>query len=362
MSASSRRAAALVVAGLVLASGCSKGGGGGNDTPPAAGPASTKPTPTTLATVASPLTGLAVNRELAARPVVTVKVDNSPGARPQAGLSEADLVYEERVEGSVVRFLAVYQSEDASPVGPVRSVRSTDAAIIAPLGGVFAFSGGIAPFKDQVRATGVRVVTEDDNAGVKFRPGHKRPLATYADTAKLREGSRTGAPPPLFARLDPPETFAPTAPEALSMRAVFGSLTTADWKWDPARAMWLRSTNNTPHLLEGGKRIEAACVILQTVPYRGTVQTDRSGTRVDEAVITGTGRAIVGCEGRTVIARWDKPSQKAVTTWSDAATGEPIRLTPGRTWVSLVPTDGVITVTPKVPPVVTSTTSKLGQS
>ena len=54
------------------------------------------------------------------------------------------------------------------------------------------------------------------------------------------------------------------------MRAVFGSHTIADWKWDPVNAVWLRSTNNTPHVLEGGGRIEATCVILQTVPYKAT--------------------------------------------------------------------------------------------
>lgn len=319
-------------------------------------------TTTTLATVASPLTGLPVPAAIAGRAAVTVKVDNSPAARPQAGLAAADLIYEERVEGSVVRFLAVYQSADAAPVGPVRSVRSTDAAIIAPLGGVFAFSGGIAPFKEKARATGVRLVTEDDNAGVKARPGRRRPLATFADTARLRLSSRTGAPPPLFARLNPPETFAPTAPESVSLKVVFGSLTTAEWRWDATQNVWLRSTNGTPHLLEGGHRIEATCVVLQTVPYKATTQSDRSGFQVDEAVITGSGRATVGCEGRTVAARWDKPSLKAVTTWSDAATGRPIRLTPGRTWVSLVPTTAAVTVTPRVPRVTTTTAGKLARS
>jgi len=222
----SRRSIGVLAAVSLTAAACSGGAGGNDDGPSSAAPAGTT---TTVGTVSSPLTGLPVPREIAQRPAVTVKVDNSPAARPQAGLGQADLVYEERVEGSVVRFLAVYQSADAAPVGPVRSVRSSDAAIVAPLGGVFAFSGGIASFKEKVRATGVRLVTEDDNAGVKARPGRRRPLATYADTEVLREASRTGAPPPLFARLAPPDTFSRRAPEAVSLRVVFGSRTTADW-------------------------------------------------------------------------------------------------------------------------------------
>ena len=80
-----RGAVALLVASLILTAACSKDESKGplvaasdDDDAPVAS------TSTTLATVASPLTGLTVSRELAERPVVTVKVDNSPAARPQA--------------------------------------------------------------------------------------------------------------------------------------------------------------------------------------------------------------------------------------------------------------------------------------
>ncbi|MDP1794959.1 MAG: DUF3048 domain-containing protein, partial [Acidimicrobiales bacterium] len=64
---------------------------------PNAQSADTIATTTTRGTTASPLTGEEVPLAVADRPVVIVKVDNSPGARPQAGLNQADVVYEERV-------------------------------------------------------------------------------------------------------------------------------------------------------------------------------------------------------------------------------------------------------------------------
>jgi hypothetical protein len=318
-------------------------------------------TTTTLATLPSPLTGELVAPAIARRPVVIIKVDNSPGARPQAGLNAADVIYEERVEGSVVRFLTLFQSNDASLVGPVRSVRSTDAAVLAPLGGIFAFSGGIKPFIDKVQAAGVKTITEGDSSSspVFQRAGTTRPYATYADTKRLRPLAGSVTPPPLFARLPEGTSFADgngAASAITGLRVVFGSLTTADWTWDAGKRLWLRTTNNTPHMLQDGTRLSTRCLIQQTVPYRATQYTDRSGTGVDEAVVTGSGKAVVACDGYAVPARWQKGSAKAVTTYTNIATGAPIKLPAGRVWVSLVPTNGVITL--KTPVTAATTTTR----
>ncbi len=111
-------------------------------------------TTTTIAPVIirQPLTGepLASEAGIVARPALAVKIDNHPGARRNhSGLAVADIVYEEKVEGSLTRFAAVFHSQDADPVGPIRpavnktwhcSVRSTSrcwdgaAAILASRG------------------------------------------------------------------------------------------------------------------------------------------------------------------------------------------------------------------------------------
>lgn len=315
---------------------------------------------TTIPTTASPLTGEQVLLEIAERPAVIVKVDNSPQARPQAGLNEADVIYEERVEGSVVRFLAVYQSNDVEVIGPVRSIRSTDAAIVAPIGGVFAFSGGIAPFRSKISATGVTMVEEGEkSSGVSVRAGRRRPFATYANTELLRPQAKPTPPPMLFERLEEAESFSAIngpADVITGLRVVFGSLTTADWTWDAAQDLWLRSTNNTMHVLEDRTRLSTECVIVQTTRYQSTPYTDRSNAPVDEAVTTGSGKAIVACDGQAVEATWSKPSTKAVTTYRHAVTGDPIRIPTGRVWVSYVPTNGVITLKTPVVPATTSTT------
>jgi hypothetical protein len=52
-----------------------------------------------------------------------VMIENHKDARPQSGLSSADVIYEAVAEGGVTRFLSIYYCKDTSFVGPVRSAR-----------------------------------------------------------------------------------------------------------------------------------------------------------------------------------------------------------------------------------------------
>ena len=79
-----------------------------------------KPTP------GNPLTG----GKVTANPVVAVKIDNTSAGRPQYGISQADVVYIEQVEGGLTRMMAVFHTHLPTEVGPVRSVRTTDVELL----------------------------------------------------------------------------------------------------------------------------------------------------------------------------------------------------------------------------------------
>ena len=296
----------------------------------------------------SPLTGLPGDPTVLARPALIVKIDNAPEARPQSGLDQADLVVEEKVEGTVVRFLVVFHSHDAATVGPVRSVRSTDPPVVRPLGGLFAYSGGIPEFVALLHGSaGVQDVGADAaSKAYTRRKGRTAPHNLYTSTAALyRSAAGTPGPPPvLFPRLGDGQAFDPPgAAPAAKATVVFGIRTTAVWDYDAASARWLRSTNGTPHTLEGGARLAFPTVILQQVPYRDTGFKDQSKAVVDEAVVVGAGNATVLVAGRQVQAHWSKPTPEAVTTFADSA-GQPILLPPGPVWVSLVPVEASVTI------------------
>jgi hypothetical protein len=81
-------------------------------------------TPTSTPFAVSNINGLRVLPGLEKRHPIGVMIENHTDARPQFGLSKADLVYESPTEGNITRMLAIYQTQDVKILGPVRSART----------------------------------------------------------------------------------------------------------------------------------------------------------------------------------------------------------------------------------------------
>lgn len=316
----------------VVAAGCSNGGDEAEST------TTTEPLVTTTTAPPPPalLTGLPIgDRENLDRPALVVKIDNAPQARPQAGVDKADVVYEEVVEGGVVRFMAVFQSQNAALVGPVRSVRPVDPDIVSPLKGLFAYSGGAPQFQKLIEKAPVRLVGYDQlTKAYTKRSGRPAPHNLFTSTEKLYEGAKDsdGPPPSLFTYA----TGAPTGPPAVHATVVMGGQTTADWDWDPSISRWRRTTNGSAHVMDDGPQLSFANVIVQYVRYTNTSSRDPAGFPVPTASVVGTGEAVVFAGGTQVKAKWAKRSVSDVTAFTDA-TGVPVQLLAGPTWVMLAP-------------------------
>lgn len=310
----------------------------------------------------TPLTGEPLfTPGIAERPAVTVKVDNTEKGRPQAGLEHADVIIEERVEGGTVRFLAVFHSTDAESVGPIRSVRSSDPPIVRPFGGVFSYSGGIPAFDRLARDLPLVTVTESNHADAfHYRNDRQRPFKTYASTEKLRSYAAEGAlPPGAFAPFLPEgQAFEPAGAEpAGGVEVRFGSRTVGEFEYHSGSKTWKRTSDGTPHVTASGERLAVANVVVQFVPYRATGQRDSSGSQVDQAVVVGEGEAWIFSEGKVLKGRWSKPTDAAMTSFTDDA-GNPVALPPGKTWVSLPAVGSSVAVTAPT----TTTTSSTSRS
>ena len=140
----------------------------------AKGATTTTTTSTTTTTVPkgpfAPLTGLLDPTGVSlTRPALTVKIENTPEALPQWGITEADVVYEEIVNGGITRLAAVFNSHAPTKIGPVRSVRPTDTQVVWPIGGIFAFSGGAPYAIDSIETAPVKLIDEDSAGTAMFR-------------------------------------------------------------------------------------------------------------------------------------------------------------------------------------------------
>jgi hypothetical protein len=344
----------LVAAALALALVAVACGGDGDDNDAAARRTTTSASPggvataPTLAPGTAPLTGLQADPGKLSRPLLIVKIDNAPKARPQAGMNQADVVIEEAVEGGVTRFAVLFHSDDADPVGPVRSARSTDILIATPLHRpLFAYSGTNATFAAQVASAPLVDLSPNRRPGAYRRqPGRPAPYNLFSSTGAFRSGAEGQPPPPMFAyRAGGAGLDGATAASGAVVEFKGIVVTSAEWTWDASSKTWKRtevtykpgtnqSTTRTAHVDAAGAQVAAQNVVIQFVSYHDTGQIDQSGEPVPEADLIGEGEAWVLSDGKVVKGRWRRTSAEAVTEYLDAS-GAPIRLTPGRTWVEL---------------------------
>jgi hypothetical protein len=291
-----------------------------------------------------PLTGVAPHHAVPDRPALAIKVENLPEARPQAGLERADVVYEEPVEGGITRFIVVYQCQDAKRVGPVRSARLTDPDVLIQFGTstLFGYAGGVPRVEKAVADRGLHDVNYDEQAAIKAQayerdPDRSEPHNLYTSTGALyRAGhEKDGKPAPVFSYRKKPPAGAASSP-AHTVHLDWSSTSNVFWTWNPKRAVWLRSYDTGPAMLEGDRQIAATNVVVQVVKVEDTGIVDVIGTPSPEAVTVGTGKAYVFRDGRVVEGTWKRPSVHALTRFFDSS-GKRIPLAPGTTWVELLP-------------------------
>jgi hypothetical protein len=280
-------------------------------------------------------------------PALSVKIDNAPAARPQSGLNQADLVFEVLVEGGLSRFLAVYQSQSAAEIGPIRSARPVDGALLRALhGGIFAYSGAatgeIAPAKAYSTAF---LLSNDADSGPFVRlPSRSAPQNVYSSTRKLRaEATRLKAHPGLPSALFTYGPVVPGSPTARHLSVVIGSSASASWVYDGG--IYLRSENGTPHLLANGQQVRATNVVVLRVKVAHSGITDAAGNEDPFVLAYGTGAAQVFRNGVVENGHWSRPSVSDPYQFTSAGGGA-LRLSPGSTWFELVPTGGSVSSGP----------------
>jgi len=312
-------------------------------------------TATTTAPNVSPLTGLPyANPDYANRPVIAAKIDNAPQAWPQSGILHSDVVYEEMVEGGYTRYMIVLQSQDASVLGPIRSVRASDADIASPLRGFFAYSGGIPAFVTDIRNSGVTDVGANVLGGVYYRlSSRSSPHDLYTSTtaiyaAAAKAGLSVKLPPKLFQfRKSGSDFTAADAQPVNTFRVDISGNSNALWTWDAAAGYWTRSTNGVPQRNPQGLAENSKSVIIEFVNYTNTGFVDPAGNPVPQAHSVGSGNAIFLSGGEVATGTWSKASESAVTTFSDSS-GQPIKLASGRTWVDFAPVGTPTTASPAI--------------
>jgi hypothetical protein len=265
-----------------------------------------------------------------------VKVDNVLGAWPQAGLNQADVVYDIPVEGGLTRLLAIFHSQDVALIGPIRSARPVDADLLHQLGhSYFAFSGGTASDLGPIENHSLATPMWWDVTPSLFvtRSDHAVPHQVFSSTARLYAGGEARAP----STTPPPAIFShgsvsAAATKATSVVAHFAAATAA-WTWNGST--YLRNQNGHPDLLIDGSQITTTNVVVMSVAVTNTSAHDSHGTVVPLPLVIGSGSAWIFRGGTVVKGTWSRPNENSETTFRVGTSI--MSLAPGRTWVEILP-------------------------
>ena len=324
----------------------SQGPEGGGSPEPA--PATPTPPPGPI----EPLTGEPLeDPSTMDRPALAVKIGNSSLGRPQTGINQADVLIEVRVE-AITRLMAVFHSQGADSLGPVRSARSSDADILANFGQpIFGHSGanpGVLREVSQGQSAGKLYEQRWDHLPSDYWRVRDRvaPFNVYTTTANIWKAAPRdlAVPEPLFEYRRPGEALPSGVEPAPGVEIRYLGGTIAHFAWDAEAGGWARWQDGTPHVdmarhpdgtpdpdIAPVQVTPANVVVLQT-GYTGSAQCSYCPEAI--TVDPGGGVALVFTDGHLIRGRWTRPSANQPWQVTDN-NGNPVRLTPGQTFVAL---------------------------
>jgi hypothetical protein len=317
----------------------------------------TTPVPTP-ALVADPLTGRKVTQAVAQRHVIAVMIDDQQDARPQSGFTDASVVWQAPAEGGIPRYMMLFHDRVAPSVGPVRSSRLYFIAWAAEWDAVYAHVGGSPQALKLLREQGQgQVVYNADEfrwGGIFFHRTKDRapPHNVYTTGKELRSLSkRLGAPDgPIKAAW----RFAPDAPYAA--RPTGGRITTVYsynqivYRYDRKTNTYLRSVTGSKTQIDRGSKQQVAPKNVIVMVMSFAPLNDGSKKHRLEAQFTGSGTAWISTNGITIKGTWRKRSMQDQTRFYDAS-GKPVTLTAGQTFIQVMPRGSKIVFKAGKPPV-----------
>jgi hypothetical protein len=301
----------------------------------------------------NPLTGQPLAGGRAGQRPIIVCINNDYAARPQMGISQADVMYEYLMEGfGITRFSGVFYGDDVGQIGPVRSARLIN-YYMAPL-----YKAGLAcsgasdkvryALKNNMPAPYMDIDLDDpSNTRYSVSIGNDYRTRLRTGTDKLRRwladwGVEQAAGVRGFTFGAPPGGGAPAT--SISIPYPSGTGSQVSYQYDPGSGRYLRFLGGAPQL-DGntGAQVGVENVVVQFVPHQVTdIVEDSLGSRSIRLDLFGGGPAIVFRDGQAFTGIWRSESQGDTPRFY-GEDGSEIPLKPGRTWISVAPLDYTIT-------------------
>ncbi len=298
----------------------------------------------------NPLTGLAVsNPQLLDRRPLAVKVSNFPRtARPQAGLSQADILWEFYTEFGNTRWIAMFYGKDAEKVGPIRSARVLDTRIVPLYDAILVHVQAFETVWEEISKSGIDTINEFPASCPAICRDTTVPVienSAFGNTVELtkyakRIGLLSGGRPNLDGMV-----FDPAAPSggdpSTGVWIYFSPIALAEWKYDSASHRYLRSSEISNDGVMGplvdsttGTQLAVDNVLVMVVDTFGYAGKKGQGEQFDMD-LSASGLGYFYRDGMVVKGKWKSGGGNAPLQFVDL-NGNTYALHPGSTYIAIL--------------------------
>ncbi len=270
-----------------------------------------------------------------------VMINNHPNARPQSGLTKADIVYELLAEGSVTRFLAIFQSESFEKVGPVRSARDYFIQLADGYDSIYIAHGYSPEARKMLNSGFIDHLNGMEYDGILFKRSSDRvaPHNSYISYENIMKGAENlsydlKSPPDELTFLSKSDTEKIEGEAATSVKVSYYNKPsfTIVYEYDEALGKYTRTSGG----VQTAEHETQEPVLLDNILIVETEHTiiDDAGRR--EIDLTSGGDAYLLQKGKLQKVQWVDDNGRILPYVNN----QPVGLVKGKTWINVIPSDG----------------------
>lgn len=281
----------------------------------------------------APFTGEEITEEEFGNIPFMAIIENSRAARPQSGLSQADIVYETSAEGGIPRFMAVFHKNSPKEIGPIRSVRPYFIDISKEYDLPFGHCGGSEEALSAIRNESLMSMNEMKYGSYYYRDkSRKAPHNLYTSSKKIRSlvtSKDYKMPSEFFMQFDPEYWDNSDLPTASKVSIKFSNYYSTQYEYKEGN--YYKLMDNKPATdRSNNEAIAMKNIIIQITDI--SLQEDGNHLNID---LVGEGEGYVMSNGKYMKIKWFREDSDSNTVITDE-NGDSISLTPGKTWWNII--------------------------